>query len=211
MIEQLQTLLTSRCRKEVLQAGAMLGVCVLIAIIAVLLSTISRRHAENKNLEEQGAAASAAQTLSTGASLQAELPRLVAETGRLQKDGFGSTADRVAWVDAAVRTLDQLHPIAYTVEAGVIQTQAVADSVLQRYQGAGLEPPTFEGNDLALTIQGLQEDELVEAMERIRAQGGGVVRVEHCSLRRRADGAGLDAQCTLRRYSLHQTLAEAAS
>jgi hypothetical protein len=210
MIDLLRTMLKSAYRRDVLRAGALLGGSLLVAVIAVLLSMMYRNHAQVENLEEQGAATTSAQTLS-GANLEAELPRLVAETGRLQKSGFGTTADRVAWVDETVRTLDQLHPISYTLEAGVVQTLAVVDTLQQRYQGAGLEPPIFESNDLSLTIQGLHEDELVDAIEQIRMHGGGVVRVEQCTLRRRVDGVGLDAQCTLRRYRLRQALTEATS
>jgi hypothetical protein len=198
----LQVLLQSRCRREVLRAAALLGACLLAAVVAVLLATTSRTRALDENMEEQGAAAAAAQTGTTGADVEAALPKLIAETARLQTAGFDRPADRVAWVDTAVRALDRLHPVAYTVEADVAEVQPAGGRLQQRYEEAGLEPPQLERNDMQLRVQGLQEDELLGVIEQVVAQGGGVVRVEHCKLDRRADGVGLDAQCRLARYSL---------
>ncbi len=204
MTAELQVLLQSRCRREVLRAAALLGACILVALAAVLFATSSRARADNENMEEQGLAAAAAQTGTTGADVAAALPQLVAETGRLQKAGFDKPVDRVAWVDTAVRALDRLHPVAYTVEADVARIQPAGGRLQQRYEEAGLEAPQLERNDLLLRVQGLQEDELLGVIEQVVAAGGGVVRVEHCKLGRRADGAGLDAECRLGRYSLRR-------
>jgi len=203
MTAELQVLLQSRCRREVLRAAALLGACLLVAIAAVLFATSSRARADNEYMEEQGLAA-AAQVGTTGAEVAATLPQLVAETARLQRAGFDKPADRVAWVDTAVRALDRLHPVAYTVEAGVAQIQPAGGRLQQRYEEAGLEAPQLERTDLLLRVQGLQEDELLHVIEQVVAVGGAVVRVEHCKLGRRADGAGLDAECRLGRYSLRR-------
>ncbi len=210
MTAPLQALLQSRCRKQVLRAAAVLGACVLLALVAVLLATTARTRAQNRNMEEQGIAAAELQTGAAGTVAAATLPDLVAETSRLQEAGFEHPADRVAWVDAAVRILEALHPVAYTVEAAVPQLQPAGGRLQQRYEEAGLEPPQLERIDLLLRTQGLQEDELLKVIEQVTADGGGVVRIEQCKLARRADGVGLDAECRLGRYSLRYTNPEAA-
>jgi hypothetical protein len=160
-------------------------------------------------MEEQGIAAAELQTGAAGTVDAGALPRVIAETGRLQKAGFEQAADRVAWVDAAVRILERLHPVAYTVEAAVPQLQPAGGRLQQRYEEAGLEAPLLERNELLLRMQGLQEDELLDVIDRVVADGGGVARIEHCRLARRADGVGLDAECRLGRYSLHYARPEA--
>lgn len=210
VITQLQTVVNSRCRKEVLRAAALLCACVVLAVAAVMIASSSRARAENENMEEQGAAAAAAQSGTTGEDIQAALPKLVTEAGRLRNAGFDQPADRVAWVDAAVRTLDRLHPIAYTVEAEVAAVQPAGGRLQQRYEEAGLEPPQLERNDLLLRVQGLQEAELLGVIDAVVLQAGGIARVEHCKLARRADGVGLDAECRVGRYRLRRPDAQAA-
>jgi len=211
MTGELQALLGSRCRRDMLRVAAVVGGCFALAVVAVLLALAARGRARNENLQEQNVVADTTRQDSTGTGMAAQLPRLVSETRRLQSAGFTAPADRVAWVDAASRTLQQLHPVAYTVEARVAQTQPATDSLQQRYQQAGLEPPQFERNDLLLNIQGLQEDELADVIEQIGAQGGGLVRTEHCKIARRFDGVGLDVECTLARYRLLQAAADPPS
>jgi hypothetical protein len=210
MTAPLQVLMQSRCRSEVLRAAAVLGICMLLALAAVLVASASRARAQNQNMEEQGIAAAELQTGTAGTVDAGALPQVVAETGRLQKAGFEQSVDRVAWVDAAVRVLERLHPVAYTVEAAVPQLQPAGGRLQQRYEEAGLEAPQLERNDLLLRVQGLQEDELLDVLEHVTADGGGVVRIEQCRLARRGDGVGLDAECRLGRYSLHYANPEAA-
>ena len=199
----LQAVWQSRFRPELLKFGAMFGAGVLVSAIAIALALTSRAKARSENLQEQGVAASAAQP-GAGAEFETGLPQRIAATERLKQRA--SVMPLIAcsgWI-AAVRILDALHPIAYTVEAGVAAPQAAADSLQLRYQEIGLEAPPFERNDLLLTIQGLHEDELVTAIGKIAAQGGGVVPAQRCKLARRPDGAGLDVDCTLRSYRLRQ-------
>jgi hypothetical protein len=211
MTGELKALWQSPGRRTVLQGAGLLGGCVVVAVTAVLWAVTARGNAQDENLQEQIVVAGDAQLVGAGTDVVANLPRLVTDTKQLQQSGFAAAADRVAWIDATVHTLDQLRPIAYAVEARVAQTQPAVDSLQQRYQQAGLDPPELERNDLLLSVQGLTEDELAAAIEQIGARASGIVRVEHCKLDRRADGVGVDADCTLARYRLRQAVEVPAS
>jgi hypothetical protein len=206
----LKSLWLSPHRRQLLMCASILFGSTLLATAGVFWAHDSRsaglvdRDAEQAAWSLNSAAAADLQEVASA------LPQHESSAVRLLQDGFGAAADRVGWTESVVAALNALHPVSYVVEVGTAQQLPLPDDMLQSHAERGLQPPTFEVNDLSLKVQGLTEDELVRLLNTVVVRGGGIVRMERCRLERRADALGLDAECSLRRYSI-RTLAEPAS
>jgi hypothetical protein len=202
MIEVVTTVWASRWRRQLVVSGVTLGIAVAIGV-GVVSWAMARKSSAAVEQEAQIAAWDANSSAVTQLdAVASELPQRTREAVALRKSGFGATADRVTWVEQTVALLKRLQPLDYTIEVTPARPQPLPDAMQAGYLERGLEPPTFEVNDLNLRIQGLHEDELLQVLERAAIAGGGVVRTEYCKFDRRADGIGVDADCRLRRYAL---------
>jgi hypothetical protein len=211
MIQILETLWRSQSRQQMLKAGGVLSVVVLVCVTALLGTLASRADAIVEYDAEQASWSGNSAAAEELAVLNANLAQREKRASELKQAGFGSAADRVAWVEGAVATLNKLHTIGYTVEVETAQVQPLSESLQVWYVDRALEPPVYEVNNLSLKVQGVHEDEFLQLIDRIAAVGGGVVRTEHCKLERRVDGLGINIDCSLRRYRIRQSLPAAAS
>jgi hypothetical protein len=202
MIQVLATLWDSRCRRELVATGAVLAVSML-AGVGMVGWAMAQRNAAAAEQEAQIAAwdsnSSAVTQLQTVSS---DLPKHIHEAVALRDSGFAAAADRVTWVEQTIAVIKRLRPLDYTIEVTPAQPHPLPESMQSGYLERGIEPPSFEVNDLNLRLQGLHETELLEVLDRAVSAGGGVVRTEYCKFDRRADGVGIDMDCRLRRYSL---------
>lgn len=158
-------------------------------------------------LEQEAGYASWAANSLIAADLEtaaASLPDRMQTLKDLQDAGFGGPADRVAWVEGAIRTLEKIAPLDYTVEVEAAAQMPIPDVMQAWFQDRGLELPGLETNDLKLQARGLVEDEVLRVLDAAVAAGGGITRVERCKLERRPDGVGLDMDCLLRRHGMVQ-------
>lgn len=202
MIDLLKLLWASPHRRQLLLAGGMVcGAVVLgLSMIGLSAARLATRAAVHDVEQADWAAANG-----TGLQLRflrAELTKREDRVRAMKAHGFLAAADRVGWAEQVSSALAAHRPLGYGVEVSVVAHPSLPQDLQDLYNNRGISPPRIEAVDLRLTVQGLHEVELAEAVEQAVAAGGGVVRVERCRLARRSDGIGLDAECDLRRYAM---------
>jgi hypothetical protein len=202
MIQVVATVWASRCRRQLVVTGTILGAAMILAAGVVSWALAQRSDAAAEQESQVAAWDSNSSAVTQLEAVSSDLAQRTGEAVALRKAGFGAAADRVTWVEQTVALLKRLRPLDYTVEVTPAQAQPLPDAMQAGYLDRGLEPPTFEVNDLSLKIQGLHETELLQVLDLATVAGGGVVRTEYCKFDRRADGVGIDADCRLRRYGL---------
>lgn len=207
----LATLWNTGHRRQLLVMGALLALALLLTAgtIAWANSVRSAARLEHESLTSAWDANSAAAQEVSRATEQ--MPQQLGTAVNLRAAGFGRSADRVSWVEHTLNQLQSLSPLGYSVVAGPAASQSLPEALQSWFLERSLETPVFETNDMELQAQGLVESELLRVLQEAARAGGGITRTEHCKISRRADGAGLDAECRLRRYSLRKPPAEPAS
>jgi hypothetical protein len=201
-MQALLSLWSSRWRAQLVIGLVALGVATMLSASAILWAMSAHADADLERESQLAAWAANSQIADELQAMSAAMPQHIAGVASLSKAGFKAPADRVAWVERTTALLARIHPLGYTVEVESASTLAVPDTLQAVYVDRGLEVPAFQVNDLTLKVQGLVETELLQLLTQAEAAGGGIVRTEHCKLARRADGAGIDVECRLRRYSL---------
>jgi uncharacterized protein YcfL len=211
MTRLVQSLWNSRYQPNVLVAAATVGAALLVALALILWSFAHVRRTANALQSQQEALASSEQETQSLLALQADLSQREIRTRALLAKRVNGSADRVTWIEAVSASIDQVHPIGYSMEAGVATYGDLPDALRSWYDERGLTPPQFESINLTLKIQGVHEDELLGIVRAAERSGGGIVRTEHCKLLRRIDNIGLDVECTLRRYAVGSWSSQAAA
>jgi hypothetical protein len=205
------TLLWHSVHRRQLVVSGSLVLASLVASVTLLIASCNHLDSTNaeKDAEDAGLTATsmAAEDL---ARMNADLARRESRTRALKSVRFDGPADRVGWAESIDASILALHPLTYSAEVGTVSHTPLPDAILEWYSSRGLGPPQFTTVDLNLNVSGLHEDELVDLLNAVRRQGGGITRIERCKLLRRSDNLGIDADCALRRYSVGRGAAEVA-
>jgi hypothetical protein len=209
MIRQVGSLWNSSHRKAVISAGVTLGIAVVAGGSLLGWTNLGLRNATLALQAERQAVAEGALVTEELTALRAELPQREIRSRALHANGFLLDTDRVRWAESVAAGAQALRPLSYSAAIGTTQWLPLPEAQSAWYAARGLAAPSLHATDLVLRVQGLHEEELGQLLETALGAGGGITRIEHCQIVRRADDVGLDAECTLRRFGLGSPQPEA--
>jgi hypothetical protein len=209
MIRQFGSLWRSNQRAAVVSAGVTLGIALVAGGSLLGWSNLRLRNVTMALQAEQQAVADGALVTEELTALRAELPQREIQSRVLHANGFLEGTDRVRWAEMVAASAHELRPLSYSAAIGTPQWWPLPDAESAWYAAHGLAAPSLHATDLVLRVQGLHEDELKRLLDIALSTGGGITRIEHCQIVRRADDVGVDTECTLRRFGIGDPQAEA--
>lgn len=194
-----------RARASLVILGTVLALCLLLFFGSAQLRT----HLTNDLSQKQAQTSAEQERLNEKQKDFDNIRSNIEQFRQLQQRGMIGTARREDWVEQLVATRKELglpDTLAYTLK----QPAPVSTNTTPEPPAASEAPPTASdaplAHNLEFELRNIHEEELLALLKTYQGKANGRFRVQSCRLTE-PSASGLQAQCTLRFFTLPQKAA----